>query len=73
MGLLSVSVKVGEAVQIGEVAIVKVDDRNGRSVKLKIATMDPSLRVTRIPTGIIPPAFLPTGLAPDKTSAALVA
>lgn len=62
MGLLSVSVKVGEAVQIGDVAIVKVDDKNGRSVKLKIGTIDPAHRVTRIPTGIIPPRFLGVGL-----------
>lgn len=63
MGLLSISVKLGEAVQIGDVAVVKIDDKNGRYVKLRIATAE---RVMRIPTGIIPPAFMPVGLAPGR-------
>ena len=62
MGLLSISVKVGEAVQIGDLAFIKVDDKNGRSVKLKIAVADPIHRVMRIPAGIIPPQFVPVGL-----------
>lgn len=71
MGLLSVSVKVGEAVQIGDIAFIRVDDKNGRSVKLKIATTDPAHRVTRIPTGIVPPRFLGFGLAPGGAGANL--
>lgn len=69
MGLLSLSIKLGEAVQIGEHACIRVDDKNGRYVKLRIATHDPALRVTRIPTGIIPPAFLPVGLEPGMAVA----
>ena len=67
MGILSVSVKVGDGVQIGDVAFVRVDDKSGSRVNLKIATADPELPVKRMP-GIIPPQFLAPGLAPAPFS-----
>jgi hypothetical protein len=71
MGILSVSVKVGEGVQIGDLAFIKVDDKSGSRVNLKIATVDPAMRVQRVPTGIIPERFHPPGIAAPRSMPAL--
>lgn len=59
MSLVSLNVKVGQAVQIGDVACIGVAERKGSQVKLTISTNE---EVTLIPTGIFPPKFRPTGL-----------
>lgn len=48
------TVKVGEAVQIGDVAVVKLAEKSGQRIKLVFAT---ALPLTHIVTGIIPAAF----------------
>lgn len=53
------TVKVGEAVQIGDVAFVRVKEKSGQRVTLAIAT---ELAIEHIPTGILPPIFS-TGLS----------
>lgn len=53
--MLTLTVKVGQAVQIGDAVCVGVDAKSGQSVKLTIAThIGP---VMLIPSGIIPERF----------------
>lgn len=47
-------VRVGQAVQLGDQAVVKVAEKSGQRVKLVIAT---HLAIDLIATGIIPRAF----------------
>jgi len=54
--MLSLTVKTGEAIAIGDVAYVKVLDKSGQRVRLVVAACR-SNQVRIIPTGIIPPAF----------------
>ncbi len=61
--MLTLSVKVGQAVQIGDVAVIKVLERAGRRVGLQFATsVSP---ITLIPSGIIPDEFA-VGIAPPR-------
>lgn len=57
--MLALNVKVGQAVQIGDVAVVKVQDKRGAMVKLVFATNIKPIRL--LATGIIPRQFI-TGL-----------
>lgn len=65
MGMISLSVKVGQAVAIGDAACVKVDWKSGQQVKLSIATQ---LAVKVLPDGLIPARFT-TGISglPQRT------
>lgn len=60
--MLSLSVKIGQAVQIGDAAVVKVDDKTGRYVRLRIATALSPIKL--LADGIIPMRFT-VGLAGD--------
>lgn len=62
--MLKLSVKIGEAVQIGDVACVGVDERKGQSVYLTIATARTN-PVRIIPSGIIPREFT-TGITGER-------
>lgn len=53
--MLSLTVRVGQAVQIGEVAVVKVCEKSGRCVRLAFATEVAPIRL--LADGIIPPRF----------------
>lgn len=53
--MLSLSVRIGQAVQIGEAAVVKVEDKQGRAVKLVFATEISPIRI--LDDGIIPTRF----------------
>lgn len=53
--MLALTVRVGQAVQIGEEAVVRVEDKSGRRVKLVIATRHTPINI--IDTGIIPARF----------------
>lgn len=55
MGMLTLSVKIGQAVQIGDAAVVKVQEKSGRMVKLTFATAIHPIRI--IASGIIPDRF----------------
>lgn len=58
--MLSLTVKIGQAVQIGDVAVVKVEDKKGRCVRLRFATaLSP---ITILADGLIPMRFT-VGLA----------
>jgi len=63
--MLSLTVKTGEAIAIGNVACVKVLDKSGQRVRLVVATRR-SNPVRIIPTGIIPPR-LAVGIEKEKT------
>lgn len=65
--MLSLTVKIGQAVQIGDVAVIKVEDKKGRCVRLRFAT--PLSPIKLLTDGIIPMRFT-VGLAGDmaKTS-----
>lgn len=53
--MLSLTVRIGQAVQLGDVAVVKVEDKSGRRVRLTFATtVSP---ISLIPDGIIPRRF----------------
>lgn len=53
--MLSLTVRIGQAVQIGDVAVVKVEEKSGRRVRLLFAaTVSP---ISLIPDGLIPPRF----------------
>ncbi|WP_420354834.1 hypothetical protein [Bartonella choladocola] len=54
--MLALTVRVGQAVQIGEEAVVRVEDKSGRRVKLVIATRHTPINI--IDTGIIPARFV---------------
>ncbi|MEN5278920.1 hypothetical protein ABE527_18485 [Brucella sp. TWI432] len=53
--MLSLSVRIGQAVQIGEAAVVKVEDKQGRGVKLVFATDISPIRI--LDDGVIPTRF----------------
>lgn len=53
--MLALSVRIGEAVQIGEAAVIKVEDKQGRVVKLVFATDISPIRI--LDDGIIPARF----------------
>lgn len=53
--MLTLSVKFGQAVQIGEAAVVKIDDKNGRYVRLRIWTALSPIKL--LADGIIPKRF----------------
>ncbi len=55
-------VRVGQAVQLGDQAVVKVAEKSGQRVKLVIAT---HLAIELIVTGIIPTRFS-TGLTGER-------
>jgi len=65
--MLSLTVKTGEAIAIGNSAVVKVVDKSGQRVRLIVATRR-SNPVKIIPTGIIPPRFA-FGLTAKQTLA----
>ncbi|GLQ09239.1 hypothetical protein GCM10007913_11710 [Devosia yakushimensis] len=70
MGLLALTVKVGQAVDIAGVAVVRVTEKNGRRVGLQFATsLSP---ITLIPTGIIPPRYV-TGITGDQQARPMLA
>lgn len=52
--MLALSVRIGQAVSIGETAAIKVKDKSGRMVKLVFFTNE---RVELIPDGLIPARF----------------
>lgn len=52
--MLALSVRVGQAVSIGETAAIKVKEKSGRMVKLIFFTKEP---VELIPDGLIPARF----------------
>lgn len=57
--MLTLSVRVGQAVQVGDDpengVVVKVEEKSGRMVRLAFATAMKPIRL--IATGIIPPRF----------------
>ena len=53
--MMVLTLRVGEAVQIGEAAVVKVTEKSGQRVKLVIATALAPIRL--IASGIIPQRF----------------
>lgn len=53
--MLVMTVKVGEALQLGEVAVIKVLEKQGQRVKLAIASQVSPIAL--IPDGIIPTRF----------------
>lgn len=53
--MLSLTVRIGQAVQLGEVAVVKVEEKSGRNVRLVFATAIAPIRL--IADGIIPKRF----------------
>lgn len=53
--MLTLTVRVGEAVQIGDAACVGVADKSGRAVKLTIATNIRPVQI--IHSGIFPKSF----------------
>lgn len=60
--MLVMTVPVGAAVQIGEVAVVRVEHKNGQYVRLALAT---HLAVEYIASGIIPRRFT-TGISGER-------
>jgi len=54
--MLTLGVRVGQAVQMGDVACVKVVARDGSTIRLGFATDIAPIRI--IPSGIIPERFL---------------
>ena len=67
--MLCMSLNLGEAVQIGDNpdagAVVKIEQKSGRKVSLRIAT---ALRVQRLAPGIIPRHFV-VGITGEPTLA----
>lgn len=55
--MLTLSLKVGEAVQVGNDLAIKVMEKSGRCVRLGFATKLGPIRI--IKTGIIPAALVP--------------
>jgi len=51
------TVQIGQAVQLGDIGVVKVKERSGNSVKLGFA-MPSVFPITLIPSGVIPPKFV---------------
>lgn len=49
------SVKIGQAIQIGEAAVVKVEDKSGRMVRLIVASTLAPIRL--LADGLIPARF----------------
>lgn len=63
--MLSLSVRLGQAVQIGEEAVVRVEDKSGKMVKLVIAT--PHKPIVILNDGLIPKRFC-CGLKPQMAN-----
>jgi hypothetical protein len=55
-------VKVGQAIQLGDQAVIKVAEKSGQRVRLVIATQ---LAIELIATGIIPSRFT-TGITGER-------
>lgn len=55
--MLSMTVKCGQAVKIGEVAVVKVLYRTGMAVRLAIGTATPEIPITLLADGLVPARF----------------
>jgi len=53
--MLSLTVRVGQAVQLGDVAVIKVEEKSGRNVRLVFATAIQGITV--LADGIIPKRF----------------
>ena len=53
--MLSLTVKVGQAVKLGDIGYIKVLDKYGRNVKLVFAMDIHPIKI--VPTGIIPPEY----------------
>lgn len=53
--MLSLSVRIGQAVQIGEEAVVRVEEKSGKMVKLVIATQHTPISI--LSDGLIPKRF----------------
>ena len=60
--MLSLSVKVGQAVKIGDTAVIQVREKQGRVVRLAIDTEEP---VDLIADGVIPKRFT-TGITGER-------
>jgi hypothetical protein len=61
--MLSLTVRVGQAVQIGDVAVVKVEEKSGRNVRLIFATAIQGIHI--LADGIIPKRFT-TGITGER-------
>lgn len=59
------TIKAGQAVQIGNGAVVKVLDVAGQRVRMGIA-LTSAVPIRIIADGIIPPAFEPDGIVPPR-------
>lgn len=66
--MLTLSVKVGQAVQIGDVAVVKVGEKSGRMVKLSFFTPVSPIRL--LADGLIPSRFT-TGITGELRRGAM--
>jgi hypothetical protein len=60
--MLTLSVKVGEAVKIGDTAFIEVKSKTGRVVRLRIHTEEP---VDLLAAGIVPKRFT-TGITGQR-------
>jgi len=56
--MLVLSMKVGEALTIGEECYIRFDEKSGRNIRVAIATVH---AVNRVPTGVIPTRYI-TGI-----------
>lgn len=54
--MLALDVKIGQAVQIGDAACIKVLGKNGQRVRLSVATAVMPIRI--LASGIIPQQFV---------------
>jgi hypothetical protein len=61
VGILFKTMNEGEGVQIGDGVAIRVERKEGRAVRLAIATTT-YLPITALPTGLFPSAFT-TGLS----------
>lgn len=61
--MLTLGLKVGQAVQMGDVACVKIVAREGSTIRLGFATDIAPIRI--IPSGIIPERFI-HGIRPES-------
>ncbi|CAN7305923.1 hypothetical protein LJR231_001575 [Phyllobacterium sp. LjRoot231] len=53
--MLSLTVRIGQAVQLGEYAVIKVEEKSGRNVRLVFATAIQGIHL--LADGIIPKRF----------------
>lgn len=58
--MLTITCKVGEVIEIGEIAAFRVQEKSGSEVRLAFAAPK-SVRIRRIATGIIKPKYI-TGI-----------